>query len=770
MPALGQIGKYELLHSLAVGGMAEVFLARQTGMQGFEKVVVIKRILPHLANQARFVQMFLDEARLAARFNHPNIVQIYDLGQDADAYFIAMEYIHGEDIRSVVKRCAREHQRIPIEHVVKIISGILDGLHYAHNQTDLEGRPRTIVHRDVSPHNIIVSFEGGVKLVDFGIAKARSEITTTLPGRVKGKHAYMSPEQCQGQEIDGRSDIFSAGIVLYELLTWTRLFKRPNDLDTLRAVMACEVRPPRQVRPEIDPELEAIVMKALARKAGERYQTAREMQLALEDFLLAKGLKSNSALLSQYLSDLFADKLEARNKALQQVKAKSLEGAVLQQQQQQGPDLVAFLDMFFEPGSGSSPEGKRQTTTGPEFTPSGDYTPAAEVAAPPHREPAARLQARASTPAPAPPPRPPVEVTAPRKPAPAPASAAPAAPPPPARPEAASPPQRSASISSLFKQPGAAAPAPETAPAQEVVAEQLQQEAEPSPELQEELMLGSKQKGRGFGWLVFLVVLLLAGGMAWLFHGRGSGPAAPATGRVIVKSIPGGADVIFDGSRLPDLTPTEVGRVQPGVEHNLEVKLPGLPPWQKKITLTDTTKPLVVEAVLSKEAARRARLSGKPIIAGMPGQGLGTVKVGSQPAGARVYLDGVDSGRRTPTTLRRVPAGCDHVVMVVKDGYQPALSRFQLATGGQQQVNLPLEKGSAELPGRLLVHVESEPEGAKVIVNGFPLKKTTPVAVKLLAGGASELYLEKEGYRPWRAQVRPLPGVDLTFFARLKKK
>ncbi|RME19717.1 MAG: serine/threonine protein kinase, partial [Deltaproteobacteria bacterium] len=197
--------------------MAEVFLARQTGMKGFEKVVVIKRILPHLAMQERFVQMFLDEARLAARFNHPNIVQIYDLGEENGSYYIAMEYINGEDLRSVVKACAARSERIPMEHVVKIISAVLDGLHYAHQQADLEGRRKGIVHRDVSPHNIIVSFEGGVKLVDFGIARARSEISTTIPGRVKGKHAYMSPEQCQGLELDCRSDIFSAGIVLYEL-------------------------------------------------------------------------------------------------------------------------------------------------------------------------------------------------------------------------------------------------------------------------------------------------------------------------------------------------------------------------------------------------------------------------------------------------------------------------------------------------------------------------------------------------------------------------
>jgi serine/threonine-protein kinase len=376
--SLGKVGKYELLKKLALGGMAEIFLARQTGVQGFEKIVVIKRILPHLAAQERFVQMFLNEARLAARFTHPNIVQIYDLGQDDQAYFLAMEYVHGEDIKSIVRRCASLGRRIPTEHVLRLATGVLEALHYAHTQPDADGKPGGVVHRDVSPHNILLSFQGNVKLVDFGIAKARSQISTTIPGRVKGKHAYMSPEQCQGLDLDGRSDIFSLGIVMFELLTWTRLFKRKHDLETLKAISAGEIPSPRSIRPDLDPALEAILLKALSPDRNLRYQNAQEMQVAIEDFMVSRSLLSSSVLLSRFLQDLFAEKLAVQKKALTEARAANLENVVLQAQAQgQGPDLVAFLDSFFGEGTRGTESSSVSPSADPhpEFTPSGDFTP-----------------------------------------------------------------------------------------------------------------------------------------------------------------------------------------------------------------------------------------------------------------------------------------------------------------------------------------------------------------------------------------------------------
>ncbi|HUU00260.1 MAG TPA: serine/threonine-protein kinase [Myxococcota bacterium] len=764
--SLDHIGRYELLKSLAVGGMAEVFLARQTSVQGFEKVLVIKKILPHLASQERFVQMFLDEARLAARFNHPNIVQIFDLGQDQDVFFIAMEYIHGEDIKSLVRRCAKKKQRIPNEHIVKIFSGVMDGLHYAHQQTDLDGKKGGIVHRDVSPHNIIVSFEGGVKLVDFGIAKARSEISTTIPGRVKGKHAYMSPEQCRGMDIDGRSDVFSAGVVMYELLTWTRLFKRKSDLDTLKAVAAGDVRPPQSVSPEIDAELQDIVMRALAPNKDDRYQTAQEMQMALDDYLLAKSLKSNSIFISRFMADMFADKLEARNRALEHAKAANLEGAVLAAKDE-GPDLVAFLDMFFgDAGSGSDSTGETgrisgtQSDAGPEFTPSSEYTPAGKPGFPGSKmkrtDPVLQISPDSGRPPPkAPPPKPPpgmellhdAPVVSTRQ----------------DRAQPGQSPFETEQPDSLMSFDTGAQPAAEIV--DPLAGERLAGEPDPYAD---EIMPAGK-RGKGFLVLVFLVLAVLAGGLIYMFRDTEQTSNAPKTGRVEVKSIPSGADVYYDDSRLPSQTPTEIGSIEPAVEHTLKVSLPGLPAWEKKFTLTDTRKPLFFEAVLSKGAALKARMSGAPIIAGADGKGFGEIQVKSKPPRALIYLDGISTGKKTPSTLSKVAAGLDHVILLEKKGMQSAFERFKLTGGQTIQLDLSLQVGADEARGRLLAHVESEPEGAKVTVNGYPLSSKTPLAVKMLAKDVSELEVEMKGYKTWKRTVRPVPGVDLTFFAKLKK-
>ena len=217
--SLENYGEYQLIKKLATGGMAQIYLARQQGLEGFEKLLVVKRILPHLAENEDFIKMFLDEARIAARLNHPNIVQIFNLGSQDDTFFIAMEYIHGEDVRRVWKRADQAGKDLPVPMVCRIIMDAAAGLDYAHKKTDQVGKPLGIVHRDISPQNILVTFEGGVKVVDFGIAKAADQATVTKSGVLKGKYSYMSPEQASGQKIDHRTDIFALGTVLYELLT-----------------------------------------------------------------------------------------------------------------------------------------------------------------------------------------------------------------------------------------------------------------------------------------------------------------------------------------------------------------------------------------------------------------------------------------------------------------------------------------------------------------------------------------------------------------------
>ena len=303
-------GKYQLVKKLAIGGMAELFLAKQPGPGGFEKTVVIKRILPHLARQDEFLQMFLNEARIAAHLTHPNIVQIHDIGQAEETFFIAMEYIRGQNVRRLQRKLFLQHLPPPYGHVAKIISEAATGLNFAHNATDEEGNPLQIIHRDVSPTNILVSYEGSVKIVDFGIAKAAIQTHQTRAGVVKGKYAYMSPEQVNAQILDRRADIFSLGTVLYELSTGQALFVRDNEASSIRAVLEEPIPLPSQIFEDYPPELEAVVMKALERDRNRRYQTAEEMHRDLESYLGSSGHYYNSLHLSYFMKTLFREEME----------------------------------------------------------------------------------------------------------------------------------------------------------------------------------------------------------------------------------------------------------------------------------------------------------------------------------------------------------------------------------------------------------------------------------------------------------------------------
>src|SRR4051812_45646386 len=288
--------------------MAEVWLARQTGIEGFKRHMVIKRILPHLADDPEFVQMFLNEARIAANFNHPNIAQIYDLGEVDGAYYIAMEFVHGEDLGRIMRKAWGTGQWIAYPIGIRIVAQACEGLFYAHTRSDDTGRPLKVVHRDISPQNILIGFDGSVKLVDFGIAKAADSASMTKSGAIKGKFAYMAPEQAGGRSIDHRADLFAIGLTLYELLTGTRPLKKESEIATLQAALACEIPPPSQVA-DVPPELDPIVMKAIAKKVDDRYPDARQFGMALDEFLVAKQWIAGSVQVSELMSTLFADRL-----------------------------------------------------------------------------------------------------------------------------------------------------------------------------------------------------------------------------------------------------------------------------------------------------------------------------------------------------------------------------------------------------------------------------------------------------------------------------
>jgi eukaryotic-like serine/threonine-protein kinase len=306
------LGRYELMKQIAVGGMAQIFVAKQTGVQGFEKLVVIKLLLQQYSRNPELVRMFLGEARIAARLNHPNVVQIYDLGYAAGKHYIAMEFIHGENLDSILRTCRKRGNQVPIPFAIKIISQALEGLHYAHTKTDVMGKPLNIVHCDVSPQNVLVSFDGVVKLVDFGIAKAASLYAEEKPEQIRGKVAYMSPEHIQGVScIDSRSDLFSLGVVFWELLTGKRYYGRAAKPEIVHHIQTGQPKSPRESNSEIPVELERIVLQSLERDPKLRFQSALQMHSALEKFTQAQGLVVSTFQVGAFMQEQFKDKMDS---------------------------------------------------------------------------------------------------------------------------------------------------------------------------------------------------------------------------------------------------------------------------------------------------------------------------------------------------------------------------------------------------------------------------------------------------------------------------
>ena len=281
--------RYRVVERLASGGMAEVFLAESAGIEGFKKQVAIKRVLPHLSEKKRFIAMFLDEARLSASLSHSNVAQVFDIGVGDNAYFIVMEYVDGADLKAVIEFMKRENQRFPVESACFIAAKICEGLTYAHELRGEGGVPLQIVHRDMSPPNVLITKHGEIKIVDFGLAKATSQLEKSDAGIIKGKFSYLSPEAAQGHDVDARADIFAVGIILWEMLSGKRLFLGDSDFGTVRLVQAAKIPSLRADNPGIPPELDAILARALARDPAARYSATRDLGRDLTNFLYKLG-------------------------------------------------------------------------------------------------------------------------------------------------------------------------------------------------------------------------------------------------------------------------------------------------------------------------------------------------------------------------------------------------------------------------------------------------------------------------------------------------
>ena len=294
--------RYKVLEKIASGGMAEVFRAESAGLEGFKKTVAIKRVLPHLSEKKQFIGMFLDEARLSAHLSHSNVVQVFDIGVGDNTYFIVMEYVDGADSQGRHRAAQGARAAVPTEEACLICVRICEGLAYAHELTDSNGRRIGIVHRDMSPPNVLITRHGEVKIVDFGLAKANSQLEKSEPGIIKGKFSYLSPEAALGKPVDARTDIFAVGIILWEMLAGRRLFMGETDLETVRQVQAARVPPIRQFNPNVTPELEAVLARALAQNPDDRYQTARELGQDLNQMMFHLGRPVSSFDIAQLVN------------------------------------------------------------------------------------------------------------------------------------------------------------------------------------------------------------------------------------------------------------------------------------------------------------------------------------------------------------------------------------------------------------------------------------------------------------------------------------
>jgi serine/threonine protein kinase len=302
--------RYEILAKLAEGGMAEIFLARGATAGGIERHVVLKRILRDRAHDAELARMFLDEARLAAQLQHPNIAQVFDVGRLGESYFFTMEYVHGETVRALIKRSRADGTPVPIAEALSVIAGAAAGLHHAHERRGVGGKPLGIVHRDVSPSNLMVTYEGHVKVVDFGVAKAADRLQQSVSGSLKGKICYLAPEQCHVGDVDRRADVFALGIVMWELVTGEYLYRRDSDFLTLSAIVEEEPPPPSSRRRDISRELDELVLRLLAKQPAQRFQSAGAVVEAIETLAERSGFSLSANRLGRLMRERFGDKPE----------------------------------------------------------------------------------------------------------------------------------------------------------------------------------------------------------------------------------------------------------------------------------------------------------------------------------------------------------------------------------------------------------------------------------------------------------------------------
>jgi serine/threonine protein kinase len=767
-----QFGKYYLLDRINVGGMAEVFKAKAFGVEGFERLLAVKRILPNIAEDEEFITMFIDEAKIAVQLNHANICQIFDLGKVDDSYFIALEFVHGKDLRAIFDRCKQRpgapgvtdgSQAMPIPQACFITMKCCEGLDYAHNKRDAQGRELHLVHRDVSPQNVLISYEGEVKLIDFGIAKAAGKASKTQQGILKGKFGYMSPEQVRGLPLDRRSDVFSLGIVLYELLTGERLFVGESDFSTLEKVRNVEILPPSTYNRRISDELERIVMKALAKDVEDRYQNAIDLHDDLQAYMYSAGEFYSRKDLAAWMKKVFAAEIEA-------------ETAKLESYQKLPPPEIARPSGVAAAAAGGAVAGERpRRTTIPPPPPSaasprisGQHAIVSSAPPPPPVTTAPANGAAASEDGDfdwdeeelatniyeaaqdagdavvdeAPDDLSNVELSADGEPVPY-----------SAQPASSSQPHHNG------RENGKVNGSPKATPAQKT----MEMNAPSLPPA-----AAAVAAAAGIGPKAQKTVEMAPVGAAGGAAEPAVGPRPPVTSKPLpgpktlerelfdlpLPPPPGAQSIDMPGSSLPPVGPTEM----PAAATTITAKPLPLPSRPGRSPSQTSKLPLLIGGAVLVLA-----LAGGLGAWMLLGRGPGEVVITSEPAAdVQVLVDNKKvAADGTPATLKLEPGV--HMITVQREGYLPKTETVEVKSGETARRRFVLEAFSAGT-GFTLV---SDPPGLQAIFDGQPLEGVTPLKVQAVAPGKHTIALRGKAGQSWSQEITLEAGKMLDVVANL---
>ncbi len=785
-------GKYLLLERINVGGMAEIFLARSRGVHGFKRLLAMKRILPTMAEDKEFIAMFIDEARIASELSHPGIVQIFELGRSEEDYYIAMEFVHGKDLRYIQERMARERTTLPVLTAAFLAYKISDALDYAHNRKDPSGRPLGIIHRDVSPQNVIISYDGEVKICDFGIAKATNRSQKTQAGVLKGKFGYMSPEQVRGLPLDGRSDIFTVGTLLYEMVTLERLFLGESDFSTLEKVRNADVVPPSTYNHAIPEALELIIMKALAKEVEDRYQSAAEFGDALQRFMLQTKMASSRDL-SGFMKNVFRVEHETeilRIESFQNLPESELEAYNLGQTDKGKRRSLA-------------PEAEQPASVDPnantqifESDPDGELDAGVDLNAQTHifdsadaEKPAARLDMNAKT-----------LIFGSGDEA-AKTDSAPHA----GSPSGDSPGSLMSAPTEIFAEGGASSPAGEglgDARTMIFADVDVQPETNDDSSSRSERVahrqgagVGAAVRGRARTWpdrLFFPLLGLSALLLVWaLLATLRTAPAESAKiGQAfeLVTTPAIGVKVFLDGTEVTSVTPYVVNSISAGHYH-LKVTRTGYQDFERDLRIDPGTR-LVMEAVLVPMAVQSApqpgnalqRASASPAKKPAADLAEAVLLVESVPPGAIVAVNDKKMGA-TPLNTGKLKAGDLVKVHLTLDGYLEARRELRMKAGRGNKLTVNLIK-AARLPASVDPNRERTDEKtqygflvantvpwSKVFLNGKYTGRETPIALdnKLrVPAGKHQVVFETPEGKQYAFEVTVKPGQVVKLIKRLE--